>query len=59
MSDVAAAPDDAAVEELVALYRDLLGEHSDWDDYRAAMVRDRRAVVHINPTRAYGMLPDA
>ena len=59
LSDVAAAPDDAAVEELVALYRDLLGEHSDWDDYRAAMVRDRRAVVHINPTRAYGMLPDA
>ena len=59
LSDVAAAPDDAAVEELVALYRDVLGEHSDWDDYRAAMVRDRRAVVHINPTRAYGMLPDA
>ncbi|MCW2497095.1 PPOX class F420-dependent oxidoreductase [Jatrophihabitans sp.] len=57
LSEVAAAPDDAAVEELVALYRSLAGEHEDWDDYRAAMVRDQRVVVRIAPTRAYGMLP--
>jgi PPOX class probable F420-dependent enzyme len=57
LSEVAAAPDDAAVEELIALYRAIVGEHEDWDDYRAAMVRDQRVVVRIAPTRAYGMLP--
>jgi PPOX class probable F420-dependent enzyme len=54
LSPVAAAPDDATVEELVALYRTLSGEHPDWDDYRAAMVRDRRVVARLSPTRAYG-----
>jgi PPOX class probable F420-dependent enzyme len=57
LSEVAAAPDDDAVNELVDLYRSIVGEHEDWDDYRAAMVRDNRVVVRIAPTRAYGMLP--
>lgn len=57
LSEVAAAPNDAAVNELVELYRTLAGEHPDWDDYRAAMVRDRRVVVRLQPDRAYGMLP--
>ena len=29
-----------AMDGLVAYYRDISGEHPDWDDYRAAMVRD-------------------
>jgi PPOX class probable F420-dependent enzyme len=57
LSPVAADTADATVEELVALYRTLSGEHPDWDEYRAAMVADRRLVVRIRPTRAYGMLP--
>ena len=57
LSGVAAAPDDAAVEELVALYRSVQGEHPDWDEYRAAMVKDRRLVVRFTPERAYGMWP--
>ena len=56
LSDVAAEPHDAAVEELVGLYRSLAGEHDDWDDYRAAMLSEQRVVVRINPTRAYGLL---
>ncbi|GAA1826678.1 TIGR03618 family F420-dependent PPOX class oxidoreductase [Luedemannella flava] len=36
-----------AMEPLVRYYRDLSGEHPDWDDYRAAMVRDRRVVIKI------------
>ena len=56
LSEVASDPQDAATEELVALYRALGGEHDDWDDYRAAMVRDRRVVVRISPTHAYGAL---
>jgi PPOX class probable F420-dependent enzyme len=37
-----------AIEGLVALYRQIAGEHPDWDDYRAAMVRDRRVLVLIS-----------
>jgi PPOX class probable F420-dependent enzyme len=54
LSAVAADPYDAAVEELIDLYRAVHGEHPDWDDYRAAMVRDRRLVVRIPAERAYG-----
>lgn len=55
LSEVAAAPDDAAVDELVALYRSLSGEHPDWDEYRAAMVRDQRVVLRLSVDGVYGM----
>jgi PPOX class probable F420-dependent enzyme len=58
LSPVAAAPDDETVEELVALYRTLQGEHDDWDDYRRAMVADKRLVLRLHPTHAYGMWSD-
>jgi PPOX class probable F420-dependent enzyme len=57
LSPVAAAPDDDTVEALVAYYRAAAGEHPDWDEYRAAMVADRRLLLTIEPTHAYGMLP--
>lgn len=56
ISPVAQDPADATVDELVDYYRALSGEHEDWDDYRRAMVADRRAVVRLTPTRAYGLL---
>ncbi|MEC3954619.1 PPOX class F420-dependent oxidoreductase [Nocardia sp. CDC153] len=56
LSSVAADPHDATVEELITYYRALSGEHPDWDDYRRAMVANRRAVVRFIPTRAYGAL---
>jgi PPOX class probable F420-dependent enzyme len=56
LTAVADDPHDATVDELVALYRSLAGEHDDWDDYRAAMVSDGRLVIRITPTSAYGML---
>jgi PPOX class probable F420-dependent enzyme len=56
LSAVARDPHDAAVEELVELYRTVQGDHPDWDDYRAAMVRDRRLVVRLRAERAYGMV---
>jgi PPOX class probable F420-dependent enzyme len=58
LSAVAASPDDEAVDELVATYRSLAGEHPDWDEYRQAMVADRRLIVRLHPTRAYGMWVD-
>ncbi len=42
----------AAMDHLVGYYRRISGEHPDWDDYRAAMVRERRCVVRISITRA-------
>jgi hypothetical protein len=43
-----------ALELLVTYYRDISGEHPDWDDYRAAMVRDERCLVRITPASAVG-----
>ena len=37
---------------LVEYYRLVSGEHPDWDDYRAAMQRDRRCVIRIEIDRA-------
>jgi PPOX class probable F420-dependent enzyme len=56
LTPVAAAPDDETVEELVTYYRAINGEHPDWDEYRAAMVADRRLVVRFRPERTYGSL---
>ncbi|WP_340374712.1 PPOX class F420-dependent oxidoreductase [Streptomyces sp. SS7] len=55
LTPVAADPYDATVEELVRLYRDVLGEHPDWHDFRTAMVRDRRLVARLRVERAYGI----
>src|SRR5205823_14770053 len=33
LSPVAAAPDDATVDELIAQYRVIAGEHSNWDEF--------------------------
>ena len=41
-----------AMELLVEYYRSLAGEHPDWDDYRAAMDRDRRVLLQIDIDRA-------
>lgn len=50
----AADPDDATVEALVAYYRDVSGEHPNWDEYRAAMVADQRLLVTLRIGRVYG-----
>ena len=41
-----------AMEPLVEYYRSTAGEHPDWDDYRAAMERDRRVLVRVELERA-------
>jgi PPOX class probable F420-dependent enzyme len=40
-----------AMDGLVEYYRGISGEHPDWDDYRAAMERDRRVLVRVRPGR--------
>ncbi|MGV0721862.1 PPOX class F420-dependent oxidoreductase [Mycolicibacterium elephantis] len=53
----AAAPDDDTVEGLIALYRNIAGEHPDWDDYRRAMVDDRRVLMTLPISHLYGLPP--
>ncbi|MET7751238.1 PPOX class F420-dependent oxidoreductase [Micromonospora sp. NPDC005367] len=57
LTPIAVAPDDATVEELIEVYRSLQGEHPDWDDYRRAMVADRRLVLRLHVERVYGLPP--
>jgi PPOX class probable F420-dependent enzyme len=40
-----------AMDGLVAYYRTISGEHPDWDDYRAAMERDKRVLLRITITK--------
>jgi PPOX class probable F420-dependent enzyme len=56
LSPVATDPHDATVDTLVAYYRAGQGEHPDWEDYRAAMVSDRRLVITLRPEHAYGIV---
>ena len=55
LTPVAQDTHDATVEELIDVYRAISGEHPDWDDYRAAMVRDGRLLVRLSVERLYGM----
>jgi PPOX class probable F420-dependent enzyme len=57
LSPPAAAPNDETVESLIVLYRNVVGEHPDWDDYRRAMVTDRRVLLRLTITHLYGMPP--
>jgi PPOX class probable F420-dependent enzyme len=47
---------DATVDALVALYRDIGGEHPDWDEYRAAMVADQRVLLTLRLDHVYGWI---
>ena len=53
-AEIVALPE--AMDVLVAYYRSVSGEHPDWDDYRAAMVRDRRRVVRFTAEHVYGQV---
>ena len=41
-----------AMDGLIGYYRDISGEHPDWDEYRAAMERDQRVLLRITITKA-------
>ena len=55
LTAVAAAEHDEVVEQLIDYYRTAAGEHPDWDDYRRAMVADRRLLFSMTIDHAYGM----
>jgi PPOX class probable F420-dependent enzyme len=41
-----------AMEGLVDYYRRVAGEHENWDEYRAAMEKERRVLIRISVDRA-------
>ena len=49
-AEIVALPD--AMDGLVDYYRRVAGEHDNWDDYRAAMRRERRVLLRIALDRA-------
>ncbi|WP_153505191.1 PPOX class F420-dependent oxidoreductase [Cumulibacter manganitolerans] len=55
LGPVTTQPGDPGSEQLVALYRDIAGEHPDWDDYRRAMVAEQRLVLTVVAGHAYGL----
>ncbi|MQY30437.1 PPOX class F420-dependent oxidoreductase [Nocardia aurantia] len=40
-----------SVEPLVEYYRNIAGEHPDWDEYRAAMIAQGKSLIRITPRR--------
>jgi PPOX class probable F420-dependent enzyme len=40
-----------AVEPLVEYFRAVAGEHSDWDEYRSAMVEQGKSLIRVTPRR--------
>jgi PPOX class probable F420-dependent enzyme len=59
LSPVAVAThEDNTVSELIDVYRDILGEHPDWDAYAQAMVDDRRLVIRLYADHVYGQVGD-
>ena len=53
----ASRPDDATCDALVRYYERVTGKpHPDWEEYRRAMVDERRLVVRFTPAAATGML---
>jgi PPOX class probable F420-dependent enzyme len=49
-ADIVELPE--AMDGLIGYYRDISGEHPDWDDYRAAMEREQRLLLRISISKA-------
>lgn len=48
-AEVIDAVDD--VEPFVEYFRNIAGEHSDWDEYRSAMVKQGKSLIRVTPRR--------
>ncbi|MFD7566303.1 PPOX class F420-dependent oxidoreductase [Streptomyces tendae] len=48
-AEVLDAPD--SVEPLVEYFRNISGEHPDWDEYRQAMVKQGKSIIRIAPEK--------
>lgn len=56
VSGITNDPDDEPAALLRKVYETIAGPHSDWDDFNRAMIEERRLVLSVLPTRAYGQI---
>ncbi|MEU1872216.1 PPOX class probable F420-dependent enzyme [Streptomyces ambofaciens] len=49
IAEVIDAPD--SVEPLVEYFRNISGEHPDWDEYRQAMVKQGKSIIRVTPQK--------
>ena len=56
LSPVATSADDATSDALVSYFERVAGTHSNWDEYRQAMIDERRLIARFTPTDATGYL---
>ncbi|MGC0410689.1 PPOX class probable F420-dependent enzyme [Streptomyces sp. SAI-195] len=49
VAEVLDAPD--SVEPLVEYFRNISGEHPDWDEYRQAMVKQGKSIIRVTPQK--------
>ncbi len=57
LTPVTTDPGDDSAQALVELYRSVSGEHPDWDEFRAAMVSEKRLVIRLQVQHFYGVAP--
>ncbi|MCF1595571.1 PPOX class F420-dependent oxidoreductase [Streptomyces muensis] len=48
-AEVIDSPD--SVEPLVEYFRNISGEHPDWDEYREAMVKQGKSIIRVTPEK--------
>ncbi|MFJ8823719.1 PPOX class F420-dependent oxidoreductase [Streptomyces sp. NPDC102467] len=48
-AEVLDSPD--SVEPLVEYFRNISGEHPDWDEYRAAMLKQGKSIIRVTPDK--------
>ncbi|SFN57698.1 PPOX class probable F420-dependent enzyme [Streptomyces sp. cf124] len=48
-AEVIDSPD--SVEPLVEYFRNISGEHPDWDEYREAMIKQGKSIIRITPVK--------
>jgi PPOX class probable F420-dependent enzyme len=49
VAEVIDSPD--SVEPLVEYFRNISGEHPDWDEYREAMVKQGKSIIRVTPEK--------
>ncbi|WP_149826965.1 PPOX class F420-dependent oxidoreductase [Streptomyces tailanensis] len=48
-AEVIDSPD--SVEPLVEYFRNISGEHPDWDEYREAMIKQGKSIIRVTPVK--------
>ncbi len=56
LSPVTTSADDATSDALVNYFERVAGTHSNWDEYRQAMIDERRLIARFTPSHATGFI---